>query len=154
MYKYGISRIAKCYLCGRGVETLQHLFFDCTVLHGLWDFITHVFVSLTGQTVSISLQAILFNVFQVQVQTEHIELSVLLVNMLKHCIWFKRNQCKHEFLKANTSHNKSVFISIISLRIKADFHRLNSFQKYWGLDNRIVQVSRKDIKILLRLHPP
>ena len=156
LYKYGISRIAKCYLCGHGVETLQHLFFYCTVLHGLWSFVENVFTSLTGTNVSISLQAILFNVFQAHIQTEHNELFVLLVNMFKHCIWFKRNQSKHEFLKCNTLQIKSLFISTLSLRIKADFRRLDLvfFQKYWGLDNSIVHVSGKDIKILLRLHPP
>ena len=60
-------------------------FFYCTVLHGLWSFVKFVFTSLTGKNVSISLQAILFNVFQLSVQTEHNELSVLRVNLFKHC---------------------------------------------------------------------
>ena len=156
LYKYGISRISKCYLCGRGVETLQHLFFGCTVLHGLWSFVENVFASLTGTNVSIPLQMILFNVFQERTHAVHNELLVLLVNMFKHCIWFKRNQSKFEFLNVNTLHFKSLFISTLSLRIKADFQRLDlvSFQKYWGVNNLIVHVNGNDIKILLRLHPP
>ena len=42
LYKYGMSRISKCYLCGRGVETLQHLLLDCTVLHGTWALVEYV----------------------------------------------------------------------------------------------------------------
>ena len=153
LYKYGISRISKFYLCGRGVETL---FFECTLLHGLWGFAEYVFVSLTREKVSISLPAILFNVFQLSVQTEHNDVFVLLVNLLKHCIWFQRNQAKHEFLKVNTLNIKSLFISTLSLRIKADFQRLDlvSFRRYWGVDNLIIQASGNSIKILLRLHPP
>ena len=156
LYKYGISRISKCYLCGRGVETLQHLFFGCTALHGLWSFVENVFASLTGTNVSIPLQTILFNVFQERTHAVHNELLVLLVNMFKHSIWFKRNQSKFEFLNVNALHIKSLFISTLSLRIKADFHRLDlvSFQKYWGLDNSVLLVNNNSIKILLRLHPP
>ena len=80
---------------------------------------------------SILLQTILFNVFQERTHAVHNELLVLLVNMFKHCIWFKHNQSKFEFLNVNTLHIKSLFISILSLRIKADFQRLDlvSFQK-------------------------
>ena len=94
--------------------------------------------------------------FQLSVQTEHSDGFVLLVNLLKHCIWFKRNQAKHNFLKVNTLNIKSLFISTLSLRIKADFQRLGlvSFWRYWGVDNLIVQASGNSIKILLRLHPP
>ena len=131
-------------------------FFGCTVLNGLWSFVENVFVSLTGTNVSIPLQMILFNVFQERTHAVHNELLVLLVNMFKHCIWFKRNQRKFEFLNVNTLHFKSLFISTLSLRIKADFQRLDlvSFQKYWGVNNLIVHVNGNDIKILLGLHPP
>ena len=97
------------------------MFFDCTVLHGLWSFVENVFALLTGTNVSILLQTILFNVFQERTHAVHNELLVLLVNMFKHCIWFKHNQSKFEFLNVNTLPIKSLFISILSLRIKADF---------------------------------
>ena len=76
--------------------------------------------------------------------------------MFKHYIWFKRNQSKHVFLKVNTLNIKSLFISTLSLHIKADFQRVDlvSFRKYWGMNNVILQVSGNSIKILLRVHPP
>lgn len=156
LYKYNISRNSKCYLCKRYVETLYHLFYECPILNGLWSFVASVLLQLTGCQVSISLKAILFNIFAPHVQAHFNELLLLLINLLKFCIWCKRNQAKHEFKKVTTICIKAFFIRTLSLRIKADFERLDkaTFSKYWCKNYSVVRVEGNSIKILLRLHPP
>ena len=48
---------------------------------------------------------------------------VLLINLMKFCIWTKRNMCRFEFHKVTSLTIKCVFMNLISLRIKADFIR-------------------------------
>lgn len=48
LYKYNISKNSKCYLCKQRIETLCRLFYECSVLNGLWSFAASVLLELTG----------------------------------------------------------------------------------------------------------
>ena len=156
LYKYNITRNAKCYLCKCGVETISHLFYECPLLYGLWPFVENTLFLLTGSQVKITLTAIRFNVFKPHAIAHYNDLLVLLVNILKFCIWTKRNQSKHEFKKVSTLCIKALFIRTLTLRIKADFVRFDNskFSKYWCRNNSITRIDGNSIIILLRLHPP
>jgi hypothetical protein len=157
LYKYNITKNAKCYLCKHQIETMSHLFYECRILNGLWRFVESTLVQLTGCQVRITLNAIQFNTFKLQVSNINNELQVLLVNTLKYCIWTMRNLCKHEFKKVMTQDIKAFFIHTLTMRIKADFQRFDSltFSRYWcNNNNSITRVEGNSIKILLRLHPP
>ena len=156
LYKFNISRNAKCYLCKRSVETLSHLFFACPMLNGLWKLVEDVLFQLTDSQVKITIRAILFNIFQPHVTTRFNELLILLVNLMKYCIWITRNEAKHESKNVTTIGIKAFFIRTLSSRIRADHKRFDSdrFCKYWCKNNNIVHLDGESIKILLRLHPP
>ena len=152
LFKYNISRNAKCYLCKQRVETLCHLFYECSMLDGLWAYVASIFIC----KVTISMNIILFNKYTPHANKHFNELLLLLVNLLKFCIWTKRNQAKHEMEKVTILSIKALFVRTLTLRIKADFYRLENtlFAKYWGRNNTIACVEGNKIKVLLRLHPP
>ena len=156
LYKFKSSRLCKCNLCQSRVETLTHLFFQCPMVVGLWTYVAHLYWQLTGLHISITQEHVLFNVFTPWVSSYHNDMFVLLVNLMKFCIWTKRNLCKFELHKVTKLSIKFLFMNLISLRIKADFARLDfsEFSNYWGTDNAIVYVKGKYIKLLLRQHPP
>ena len=156
LYKLNISKSAKCYLCKRSVETLTHLFYECPMLNGLWNFVESVLFQLIGCQVKVSIKAILFNIFKPHAITRFNELLMLLVNLFKYCIWTIRNEAKHEFRKVTPLGIKACFIRTLFLRIKTDFERFppDIFSKYWCNNNSIAIVEGQSIKILLRLHPP
>ena len=156
LYKLNISRNVKCYLCKRSVETLSHLFVACPMLNGLWNLVEDVLFQLTDSQVKITIRAILFNIFQPHVTTRFNELLILLVNLMKYCIWITRNEAKHERKNVTTIDIKAFFITTLSSRIRADFVRFDSdmFCKYWCNNNNIALLEGESIKILLRVHPP
>ena len=156
LYKFNISRNVKGYLCKRSVETLSHLFFACPMLNGLWKLVEDVLFQLTDSQVKMTIRAILFNIFQPHVTTRFNELLILLVNLMKYCIWITRNEAKHESKNVTKIGIKAFFIRTLSSRIRADFVRFDSdrFCKYWCKNNNIVLLDGESIKILLRLHPP
>ena len=156
LYKFKSSRLCKCNLCQSRVETLTHLSFQCPMVVGLWTYVAHLYWQLTGLHISITQEHVLFNVFTPWVSSYHNDMFVLLVNLMKFCIWTKRNLCKFELHKVTKLSIKFIFMNLISLRIKADFARLDfsEFSNYWGTDNAIVYVKGKYIKLLLRQHPP
>ena len=78
------------------METLSHLFCACPMLDGLWKLVEDVLFQLTDSQVKITIRAILFNIFQPHVTTRFNELLILLVNLMKYCIWITRNEAKHE----------------------------------------------------------
>ena len=98
------------------VESLSHLFYECDTLKGLWPFIACIIFEITGYPVNITIQVILFNVLKPHSNSHFTEL-LLLVNMLKYCIWIKRNEVKHEQKKISTSNIKAFFINTLILRI-------------------------------------
>ena len=156
LYKLNISKNAKCYLCERSVETLTHLFYECPMLNGLWNFVESPLLQLTGCQVKVTIKAMLFNIFKPHVITRFNELLMLLVNLVKYCIWIIRNEAKHEFRKVTPLCIKAYFIRTLSLRIKTDFERFppDTFSKYWCNNNNIAFVEGQSVKILLQLHPP
>lgn len=156
LFKFNITRNSKCYLCKRNTETLTHLFYDCSIINGLWSFVASVLLELTGCQIHISVKAILFNIFKPHAFAHFNELLMLMINLLKFCIWTKRNQAKHEFKKVSPTCIKAFFIRTLSLRIKADFERYDAstFSRYWCRNNSVVCVEGNVIRILLRLHPP
>ena len=156
LYKFNITRNSKCYLCKLSTESLTHLFYDCSVLHGLWSFVASVLLDLTGCQVKISLNAILFNILKPHTVSHYNDLLMLLINLVKFCIWTLRNQAKHEFLKVTHICIKTMFIRTLRLRIKADFARFDTstFCKYWCRNNHIAYVEGEALHIPLRLHPP
>jgi len=156
LYKYHISRNTKCYLCKRSVETISHLFYECPILKDLWAFVETILSLLTGCQVKISLNAIRFNMFTPHALSSYNKLLILLINTMKYCIWSVRNMAKHEFKQATTLSIKSMFIRTLSLRIKADFKRLDrdTFSEYWCRDNAVAYIDGDAVKILLRLHLP
>ena len=44
----------------------------------------------------ITIRAILFNIFQQHVTTRFNEILIILINLMKYCIWNIRNEAKHE----------------------------------------------------------
>ena len=48
---------------------------------------------------------------------------MLLVNLVKYCIWTIRNEAKHEFRQVTPLGIKACFIRTLSLRLKTDFER-------------------------------
>ena len=155
LYKYNISRNIKCYLCKTQPETITHLFYECRTLRGLWSFVETTLFHLTGCQVTITLNA-MFHIFQKNNNNDNNDMLILLINLLKYCIWTMRNLSKHEHKKVTTLNVKAMFISSLTLRIQADFNRLERhiFNKYWCRDSALVRVEGNSIKILLRLHPP
>ena len=156
LYKYNITRNCKCFLCKRKPESLSHLFYECDVLKGLWPFIASIIFEITGCTVKISTHVILFNVLKPHTNFHFTELLLLLVNMLKYCIWIKRNEVKHEQKKISNSNIKAFFINTLTLRIKADFNRLNNntFLQYWGNNNSIYIINNNKLQVQLNLYQP
>ena len=73
-------------------ESLTHLFYECSVLHGLWSFVASVLLYLTGCQVNISLNAILFNIFKPHTVSHYNDLLMLLINLVKKIIWTLRNR--------------------------------------------------------------
>ena len=138
------------------VESLSHLFFECDTLKGLWPFIACIIFEITGYTVNITIQVILFNVLKPHSNSHFTELLLLLVNMLKYCVWIKRNEVKHEQKKISTSNIKAFFINTLILRINADFNSLNknTFLQYWGNNNSIYVITNNKLQVQLSLHKP
>ena len=83
----------------RNVMYVSCLLNECSVLHGLWSFVSSVLLDLTGCQVNISLNAILFNIFKQHTLSHYNDLLMLLINLVKKIIWTLRNQAKLEFLK-------------------------------------------------------
>ena len=111
---------------------------------------------LRGCQVTITPNAIKFHIFQHNNNNNNNDMLILLINLLKYCIWTMRNLSKYEHKKVTTLNVKAMFIRSLTLRIKADFNRLERhiFNKYWCRDSALVRVEGNSITILLRLHPP
>ena len=74
-----------------------------------------VLLELTGCQVKISLNSILFNIFKPHTVSRYNELLMLLINLVKFCIWTLRNQAKHEFLKVTHIRIKTMLIRTLRL---------------------------------------
>ena len=124
------------------------------MLNGLWKLVEDVLFQRTDSQVKITIRAIFFNIFQPHVTTRFNELLILLVNLMKYCIWITRNEAKHERKNVTTIGIKAFFIRTLSSRIRADFVRFDPdrFCKYWC--KILILLEGESIKILLRLHPP
>ena len=108
----------------------------------MWSFVSSVLLDLTGCQVNISVNAILFNIFKPHIVSHYNDLLMLLINVVKFCIWTLRNQAKLEFLKVTHICIKTMFLRTLRLRIKTYFTRFSSstFGKYWCRNNRIAYV--------------
>ena len=156
LYTFNLSRNSKCNLCNRSIESFSHLFCECRVVTSSWSFVEFLLKELTGCVVNITRKIILFNVFQKHVVPQFNEILLLLVNLLKSCIWKKRNEAKYNKKIVTALGIKSLFLSIVKSRIKADHQRFDEkkFTTYWSRNKSIVNLDGDNIKILLRLHPP
>ena len=63
LYRLNITKNLKCYLCNSEVESLEHLFYNCTVTNLIWDFTQSVLLKATNSIVKITVKNILFNIF-------------------------------------------------------------------------------------------
>ena len=97
----------------------------------------YVLFQLTDSQVKITIRAILFNIFQPHVTTRFNELLILLVNLMKYCIWITRNEAKHESKNVTTIGIKAFFIRTLSSRIRADFVRFDSDSLSLSLSSQV-----------------
>ena len=131
MYKFNISKTYKCVYCNE-VETLRHLFFECTFNLQLLSLITNWIFALSNGRISLNFKNIIFQ--DIDVSNDKIK-SVILMIISMYCktVWLNRNVRKFEKKNVNSNTLYLNFLSQLKLRILADFERIPviKFIEYW-----------------------
>ena len=150
LYRLNITKNLKCYLCNSEVESLEHLFYNCTVTNPIWDFTQSVLLKATNSIVKITVKNILFNIFKKSKCNSYNILFIILLAEARWSIWLCRN--KHKFKEAIVTYDyiKNVFLHSIRLRIKADFIRLPlvKFERLWANNSFFCTVSSNSLNLV------
>ena len=134
LYYRNISQDKFCTFCN-GIETFEHLFYDCPNVHLIVQFVADVIFNLTQGKIALNFSKIRHTTFDkdcfpnVQVK----EVVFYLISELKYSIWTCRNFVKFDHKEFNGNAILLYFVSRVRDRITTDFSRfsLEVFSKYW-----------------------
>ena len=115
MFKYNISKTYKCVYCNE-VETLRHLFFECTFNSQLLLLIENWIFTLSNSIICLNFKNIVLQ--DTEISNEKIKSVILLIISL-YCktVWLNRNVKKNEKKNVN-SNNLNTYFFFISIKIE------------------------------------
>ena len=131
MYKFNISKTYKCVFCTE-VETLRHLFFECSFNLQLLSLIKNWIFALSNGKICLNSKNIIFQ--DIDDSNDKMKSVILLIiSMYCKTVWLNRNVKKFEKKNVNSNILYLNFLSQLKLRILADFDRLPEikFTEYW-----------------------
>lgn len=132
-YKINCVRSPLCEFCKSSVESIEHLFFSCSIVKCFWDKISNVLKDVSIDNCNIDQDAVVFNNFKEICSTKYYDLYSIVLSEGRDLIWRQRNGKKFDNKTVNSNTLWFNFKSILSNRIKADFIRLSSvnFSSAW-----------------------
>ena len=129
-YNMFLKRISKSKLCTfcQGIETVDHLFFECKLVYPLQQLVVKWLKRLSGNSFNTFYTFLKFGLFPKEVtfpEPEFEDTCLFLCAEYKYAIWIKRIRAYYykEVVTSNTL--LSFFLSRLKCRIRADFARLN-----------------------------
>ena len=147
MFKYNISKSYKCVHCNE-VETLRHLFFECTFNSNLLVLIKNWIFALSNGIICLNFENIIFQDMEI---SNHKIKSVILLIISLYCktVWLNRNVKKFEKKNVNSNTVYLNFLSQLKLRILADFERLPTikFIEYWCNNNLFCNIKNELLNV-------
>ena len=125
LYRIGKVESAMCTFCNRYIETLNHLFYDCTFVQQFWKNVNEIFLKKLIDVVLTAKDVIL------GFKSEHND-GVLFNHLLimgKQCIYTAR--MKNVKPEITGFKNKVAYINAIERRIARNKGKLNIHVKKW-----------------------
>ena len=131
LFRYNISRDEKCVFC-KSVETMSHLFVDCSVVKHLFTLLKNWIFSLSNSTVTLSFKHICFQDLDT-VSSKPRDVILLLISMYCNTVWSNRNLYKFKGKAVSAEGIYVNFLYRLKSRIVADFTRFPrlKFNEYW-----------------------
>ena len=143
LYVRNISRDKTCTFCD-GIETFDHLFFDCPNTRLLVHFVSDIIFNLSRGSIGLTYSSIRHTFFDSKIfPSKYVkEVIYYLISELKFCIWMCRNCVKFDHKDYNANTILLFFISRVKNRISLDFIRLDRdvFEMYWCHNNIICKL--------------
>ena len=134
MCKFHIYNSNICTLCKKEVETITHLFSQCTVVLPLLNILSDwVSIMSEGKIQSLNMNHLRLHDIPVFQTSETRNTVLYLLAQYLHLVWQYRCSVKFERKKICSNTLLLTYISHVSLRIKADFDRMNihTFESFW-----------------------
>jgi len=121
-----------CNFC-RNVETICHIFYECSTVRPLWN-IVFTFISYYDQDIRLSEDIVLYNSLPVAKSPYHRQVCTYLLSCAKYCIWSSRNKAQYNNKRITADLLIMNFIYKLKFRITVDFLRLDriKFTNYWA----------------------
>ena len=148
MFRYNIYKSSKCIFCDN-VETLKHLFFECTVVGPLFVLLKNWILAISKGMMLLDFENLSFrNISAPNKETRSIIL--LLISLYCKTVWLNRNdkKFKHENISASVIYIN--FLSQLKLRILADYERFSElkFKKFWCSTNLFCKIQNGTLDVM------
>ena len=151
LYRFKITNVASCGLCGSQPETLDHLFLQCHVVQPIWSSIRSQLGRLAGCRLVLNDRLIFYFQWPSNIAPEaKAPLSVLFSELL-YSIWIKRNEAIYRKTHVDTRSIVVLFMHRLRTRIKADFIRftMEQFRAVWCYSNVLADVENDELVLFI-----
>ncbi len=88
-----------CPHCGR-METLQHVFLDCSVVRPVRAWLSDYLGSLNNRPVHVDSDTMILSLFETQIQQKPLQQMTRVISLYRMSVWLARNKAKFENKKA------------------------------------------------------
>ncbi len=146
MYYYGIYKVNKCSFCSEQIETLTHLFYECTYVKPLLILIRNWIMAISQGKVFLNLRHILFLDISNVDDKNILGVILCLIALYCKCIWLNRNAKKFDKQSISKNNIYMNFLSHLRMRILVDFIRLErfNFNEHWCTSNLFCNINDED----------
>jgi hypothetical protein len=149
MFKYNISKTYKCVYCNE-VETLRHLFFECTFNSQLLLLIENWIFTLSNSIICLNFKNIVLQ--DIEISNEKIKSVILLIISL-YCktVWLNRN-VKKKWMINKRSHLIYYFLHYKTNHCYTNIQWISSLVIFRNLPKFSILIEIKKIKCLSYLN--
>ena len=142
-----LSKYKECVLCGKGLETIKHLFFSCPHVTSVLSKISEWFDLFTGGLISsLDFDTIRFMNLP-KISPNIMSVLIILLMEFKYFVWIIRNKRKFEHKPLSDLNISCFFFSRIKFQVQADYSRLSeaAFKAQWCRDDIICHLDGNKI---------
>ena len=151
MCNIGVYKNNKCALCNVHIETIPHLFYECTFIKPLLSIVKNFLNTLThNQFLHLNLSHIRFHSFPNNIiHKEVTSICLYLISLMCFSIWQCRCIVKFEKQKHTSNRLILMYINKLIQRIQCDFYRFNTttFLKYWGKSDLFCSIVNNELHL-------
>ena len=149
MYYIGLNKEKNCVLCKNRIETITHLFYECSFVKPLLSLLKNWLNTLSGNKFQhLNFSHIRFHTVP-DFDKTITSLCLYLISLYNYIVWRVRCINRLEKNKYNSDALILRYINSLTQRIQCDFYRFSimEFRKYWCTNDLFCTVENEKLKL-------